>query len=299
MELYFEKPKNAVIKIDGNIIFEFPHVVSYKKPLVIEYLPVTSDFYPFTRLIKVKGGKVVTKKELSLTLYRHDLIGIGYLPKINNGCVIETLQKLSTPTINVALIRTNTYNVVFYDKSVKKIITLPDYVKFPKAELFNDKLVILALTVFDSRYFAVISLDDYEVKLSRTCDEIVANQDIILSEKTNDSIGRRINYTYNYFDLSLQSVTFTYENEENEKNTSLGRLFLEAYVSFDQDKINKYCVAPIPLTTLNEYFGDIVLITPPFDTSKTLIGYVTNNVTIVKSVDFTIKNDKIDNFNVE
>lgn len=297
MKIYFEKPRSAIIKIDGNIIFTFPHQVNYEKQIVLEYLPTTSDFLPFTKIIKMKNNKLITSNELNVTLYNSDLIGISYRPKINVIDSVETVQKLDANRLNVAIIKTDLYNLVFYDNAVKKVITLPNYVKYPKIERFDDKLVILASTVFDKKYFGIISLKDLSVKLGLECDEICSTENnIVIKQNFDDTLKRTVNYLYSYDDVKLTDVQFEYSGNET---TSVGKLFIEAYLACDVKKLNEYSLYPISYFTLREYLGDIVLLTPPFETNKTLVGYETDNVTIVKSVEFNIVNDKIENFELK
>lgn len=297
MKIYFEKPRSAIIKIDGNIIFTFPHQVNYEKQIVLEYLPTTSDFLPFTKIIKMKNNKLITSNELNVTLYNSDLIGISYRPKINVIDSVETVQKLYANRLSVAIIKTDLYNLVFYDDAVKKVITLPNYVKYPKIERFDDKLVILASTVFDKKYFGIISLKDLSVKLGLECDEICSTENnIVIKQNFDDTLKRTVNYLYSYDDVKLTDVQFEYSGNET---TSVGKLFIEAYLACDVKKLNEYSLYPISYFTLREYLGDIVLLTPPFETNKTLVGYETDNVTIVKSVEFNIVNDKIENFELK
>lgn len=297
MNLYFEEPNSAVIKIDGKIIYNFPCLIRYEKPLVIEYSPTTNDFLPFTKILKVKNGKLITYQELHVTLYSSDLISVSYQPKINVINAIETVQKLDAGRLSVAIIKTDLYNLVFYDNDVKKVITLPSYVKFPKVERFGDKLVILASTVNDKKYFGIISLIDLSVKLGLECDEVCSDErNIIIKQKYSDTMKRTANYLYSYSEVKLTDIQFEYGEKET---NNIGKLFIEAYLACDVKKLNEYSLYPISYFTLREYLGDIVLLSPPFETDKTLIGYKTDNVTIVKSVDFNIINDKIENFEIK
>lgn len=306
IKLFFKKPFKAILKINNEIITDFMCEVIYTKPILVEYLPYTTDFLPFTELLQVENNKLKTTSRIEITVWNSERFYIGYLPQINNPYELS-IEKVtngfsSGKNINVALIKDNTYHIFIYrNNKIEKVINAPKDIRYPKLDITDDFIIINAKNVYDEKHIIIISLTDYSVLLSKACDVISCEPDgLTLSKTFPDALGRTANYVYDYDNrLKLKELSFDYKYPNADEYIST--LFTEAYLACDLPKINEYLMSPINYGDLKDYLGDLQIETDVIGESRAdtvNISYKEKNVKIVKRLKFSFIGNKIDTFEI-
>lgn len=293
INLYFNKPNDAIIKVDNTTILDYHSPVKIYNPLLLEYLSFSQNYDSFCTKIDIK--KQIYGQNTEIIQFNEDNYLINCLPNIKTNSYFLMDYK-NIEDYSFYLVGSGKFQLIITQNSnIIKVLNLPKNLLNPTLFLYN-KFVVISGNI-DTKKYLLIMDKSFKIRLNISADKIISSPEKIkIINNYHDTLQRTRYSVYKFNeDISLENTYFEYKKSDS---NNLPLLFIEAYIAEDFTKIKEYLSFDVNYNILHEYLQNITLVKCPFEKEGLYFTNSYGNFKVARTIECKISNNKIDTFDL-